>query len=260
MRLGGVARGFTEGFANWETRSKLAFGLAAILMIVVLIIGSRLPEEQRSAVVIGIIGLLVAMQAIFLHANRNMVTPFTQAQRLILTGRYTEAITLLENPADGALDAQSLTLLGSAYRMEGRVDESLQTLTKAIQMSPKHHFPLYSFGRTLMASGRYAEAEDAFRRAVEYGAPPFARVDLAEAAYRSGRALAFDEPAAGEPHVALMSSYLKWRMGQGEQPEIALITDGIPYWNKTAARFMHTPYGADLQRDIDALYTLSRHS
>ena len=257
MRLGGVTRGFTQGFANWELRSKVAFGLAILLLVVVLIIGGQLPAEQRSAVIIGVIGLLVTMQGIFLYANRNMVTPFTQAQRLILGARYDEAISLLENAGLETSDAQTLTLLGSAYRMAGRVDESRQILTKALQMSPKHHFSLYSFGRTLMASGQYAEAEDAFQRAIENGAPPFAYVDLAEAAYRANNPFDVAPPDLGDQHVALMAAYLQWRDGQGEPPEAALIEAGLPYWEKTAARFAHTPYGPDVQRDVDALRELT---
>ena len=260
MRLGGVTRGFTEGFANWEMRSKLAFALAAILLVVVLIIGSRLPAENRSAVVIGVIGLLVMMQGIFLYANRNMVTPFSQAQRLILEARYEDAILLLESTISESPDAQTLTLLGSAYRMAGRIGDSRQILTKALQMSPKHHFSLYSFGRTLLASGLYAEAKDAFRRAVENGAPPFAGVDLAEAAYRAGQSFEVDDTAWSEPHVALMASYLQWRAGLGAPPPSALIETGLPYWMKTAERFAHTPYGPDVQRDLDALQDFLRQS
>lgn len=260
MRLGGVARSFTGGFANWDMRSKLAFGLAAVLLVIVLIVGGRLPAEARSAVVIGVIGLLVAMQGIFLYANRNMVTPFTQAQRLILDARYDEAISLLESAISDSPETQTLTLLGSAYRMAGRVDESRQTLTKALQMSPKHHFSLYSFGRTLLASGQYAEAEDAFRRAVENGAPPFAWVDLAEAAYRTGRPYNGQWPNVSEPHVVMMASYLQWRMSQGKPPEPLVIENGLSYWQKTASRFAHTPYGPDLQRDIDALCELLGHT
>lgn len=256
MRLGGVARSFTAGFANWEMRSKLAFGLAVILLVIVLIVGGRLPAEARSAVVIGVIGLLVTMQGIFLYANRNMVTPFTQAQRLILDTRYDAAISLLENAISDSSDTQTLTLLGSAYRMAGRVGESRQTLTKALQMSPKHHFSLYSFGRTLLASGQYAEAEDAFQRAIENGSPPFAWIDLAEAAYRTGHRVEIEWPNVSEPHAALMAAYLQWRMGQGKPPEPALLEAGLPYWEKTAARFAHTLYGPDLQRDVDALREL----
>jgi tetratricopeptide (TPR) repeat protein len=200
------------------------------------------------------------MQGIFLYANRNMVTPFTQAQRLILDARYEDAISLLEQTVSETSDAQTLTLLGSAYRMAGRIDESRQILTKALQMSPKHHFPLYSFGRTLLASGQYAEAEDAFRRAVTNGAPPFARVDMAEAAYRAGNSFEVDGHAESEPHVTLMASYLQWRSGQGEPPEAALIEAGLPYWEKTAMRFAHTPYGPDVQRDLDALQDFLRQS
>ena len=260
MRLGSVARGFTAGFANWEMRSKLAFALAAILLVIVLIIGGSRPAENRSAVVIGVIGLLVTMQGIFLYANRNMVTPFTQAQRLILDARYEDAISILERAISENPDAPTLTLLGSAYRMAGRIGESRQILTKALQMSPKHHFSLYSFGRTLLASGLYAEAEDAFGRAIENGAPPFARIDLAEAAYRAGHSFEVADAADNEPHVALMASYLKWRAGQGEPPQPALIKTGLPYWGKTAARFEHTPYGPDVERDLDALHNLLHQS
>lgn len=260
MRPGSVARGFTEGFAHWEMRSKLAFALGAILLVIVLIIGGRLPAENRSAVVIGVIGLLVTMQGVFLYANRNMVTAFTQAQRLILETRYEDAISLLESTISENPDVQSLTLLGSAYRMAGRLSESHQILTKALQMSPKHHFSLYSFGRTLLASGLYAEAEDTFRRAIENGAPPFARVDQAEAAYRAGRSFEVADAVGSEPHVALMASYLQWRAGQGEPPQPALIEAGLPYWGKTAARFEHTPYGPDVERDLDALHNLLHQS
>lgn len=253
MRFGSVARSFIVGFRGWDTRSKIAFALAAILLVIILILGGRLPVEYRSSVIIGVIGLLVVAQGIFLYANRNMVTHITQAQRLILDSRYGEAVALLESLGEGLSDSQTLTLLGSTYRMMGRVDDSRQILTKALQMSPKHHFTLYSFGRTLLASGHYAEAVDAFRRSLEHGAPAFARVDLAEAEYRMGDPIELAWSAEYEPHVTLMARYLLWRAGQAEQPENVLVDAGLSYWEKTATRFAHTPYGADLQRDIEVL-------
>lgn len=253
MRFGATARAFAAGLRDWDARSKTAMGLAIVLLVVVLAVGGRLPDEHRSSVVIALVGLLVAMQAIFLYANRGMVTHITHAQRLILAGRYDEAASLLEQHADDAPDVQTLTLLGGAYRMLGRVDDSLQILTKALQLSPKHHFARYSFGRTLLASGQYAQAIEAFSQALDHGAPAFARVDLAEAEYRAGRAFQLPDAAGLEPHVDLMARYILWRTGQGGAPDAALIDAGLQYWDKAAARFADTPYGADLQRDIDLM-------
>lgn len=257
MYFGRVARSFLEGFRDWDGRSKSAFILAGVLLVMVLTVGGRLPDEYRTSVIIGIIGLLVTMQAIFLYANRGMVTNVTKAQRLILAGRYAEAATLLETTVVEKPDAQALALLGNAYRMLGRVAESLEILTKAVQMSPKHHFYLYSFGRTLMASGQYADAAVQFRHALEQGAPPFARVDAAEAAYRAGQQVEPVHEHFDEPHITLMAQYVAWRVGQGNPPDAALIAAGLPYWDKTAVRFAATPYGRDVEQDIAVMHGLA---
>lgn len=255
MRFGGVAREFAAGFRGWERRSKAAFAIAAALLAGILFVGSRLPATMQSSVVIAVVGLLVAMQAIFLYANRNMVTPFTKAQRLILNGYHEAAVELLE-ATDAAPDARTLALLGGAYRMLGRLEESRKTLTKALQISPDHHFALYSFGRTLLASGEYADAVSVFRRAIEHGAPAFAQVDLAEAEYRAGHDVAPISLDWAEPHVALMARFIDWQARRGEPPPGTLVERGLPFWEATAQRFAHTRYGADLTRDIDVLVRL----
>lgn len=253
MRFGQVVHSFREGFRDWDARSKSAFILALVLLIVVLIVGGRLPEENRSSGLIGVIGLLVTLQAIFLYANRGMVTAVTKARRLLLAGEYAEARQLLEHTVREAPDVQALILLGNAYRMLGEVEESHQTLTKALQMAPDQHFLLYSLGRTLMAGGRYAEAADMFTDALEKGAPAFATVDLAEADFRAQRDVHSPTGAFDEAHVALMAAYLRWQSGQGQPPEAELIQSGLPFWEKSAARFAHTRYGEDLERDLATL-------
>ncbi len=253
MRFGQVVRSFREGFRDWDARSKSAFVLALVLLIVVLIVGGRLPEENRSSAVIGVIGLLVTLQAIFLYANRGMVTTATKARRLLLEGEYDQARHLLEQTVRDIPDIQALILLGNAYRMLGEVDESYQTLTKALQMAPDQHFLLYSLGRTLMVRGSYAQAAEMFQRALERGAPEFAAVDLAEADFRAQRTVRIPTGAFAEAHVALMAAYLSWQSRQGQPPSGALIEAGLPFWEKSAARFAHTRYGIDLQRDLATL-------
>lgn len=253
MKLGHVARQFFTGFRGWDARSKSAFALAAVLLTLIVLIGRHLPEENRSFVIIGVVGLMVTMQGIFLYANRGMVTTVTKAQRLILNGHYKEACQILEKSIESKPDLMSLTLLGNAYRMLGRIEESRQTLTKAIQISSDQHFPLYSFGRTLLAGGYYAEAGDTFRRSLEKGAPGFAHVDLAEADFRAGHAVSIPSGPFDEAHVALMAGYLAWRTGQGQPPNSALIESGIGHWEKSALRFSHTRYGVDLERDLAIL-------
>lgn len=234
-------------------RSKIAFGMALALLLVVLAIGGTLPETQRTSALIGIIGLLVTMQAVFLYANRGMVNETTQALHLIYDEKYEEALALLEPMLAGKPDTTAMNLAGTAYRMTGRLDESRDILTKVVQTLPNRHFPLYNLGRTLMASGLYADAVTEFTQAQALGAPGFVRVDLAEACFRASQPYTLDDIGVDEPHIMLMADYLRWQAGEIEAPDSELVAAGLSYWENTARRFSQTPYGADLQRDIARL-------
>lgn len=256
MRFGRITTAVFTQFRAWDGASRSAFILALVLFVVVLVLGGRVPPEQRTAVWIGLIGLLVVMQGIFLYANRHMVTDVTRAQRMILAGEYADAIALLE-PARHAEkpDPRALVLLGNAYRMSGDTVQSLEILTKAVQIAPHLQFARYSIGRTLMANGQYADAAEAFGAALERGAPEFVQVDLAEARMRAGLPVAEVAVKDGESHVTLMAALIAWT-GGGAAPAVDLIERGLEPIARNAERFAHTPYGAALQADVNALNAL----
>jgi hypothetical protein len=53
-----------------------------------------------------------------------------------------------------------------------------------------------------------------------------------------------------ESHRALMVGYLLYRVGAASLPAPELVRDGLLYWQATAERFQHTPYGVALADDI----------
>lgn len=256
MHLGRITTAVITQFRAWDRASRAAFILALVLLVAVLVLGGRVPSDQRTVVWIGLIGLLVVMQGIFLYANRHMVTDVTRAQRMILAGDYAAAVALLEpHRLAEKPDPRALVLLGNAYRMLGDMTQSLEILTKAVQIAPHLHFARYSIGRTLMANGQYPEAADAFDAALERGAPDFAKIDLAEAQMRAGFPVIDVSVQDGESHVTLMAALIAWK-GGGPVPAVDLIERGLGPIARNAERFAHTPYGVALQADVDALNAL----
>jgi tetratricopeptide (TPR) repeat protein len=245
----------------WDTPSKAGLMLAFLLLISATLAYGRAPAEWRTPILIGIGGLLLVIQIIFMWANRDMVTPFTRAQRLYLAGNFDEAQALLERGRSlDKADVAALTLLGNTYRQLGRLDESRTVLLEALDKRPEYHFPLYGFGRTLLAEGRYAEAAHALRRALDAGAPPGVHGDLGEALYRQGdhegaRAALRNAPEGDDAARALMTAYLLYRLEAGAFPAPALVAAGLPYWQAVAARFAHTPYGEAVAADVEQLQT-----
>lgn len=267
MPLGRVGRDFAARFRSWDRPTQLAFALAVILFFIIMALGAALPPDSRDGALAGLAGVLVAMQLIVLWGNRNLVSSFTRAQRLYLAGEFAAARDLLESAPDlRPGDYKARALLGNIYRQMGDVDKSEEVLSAALQLAPDHHFVLYGFGRTLLSKGQYAEAARAIASALRGGAPDIVRVDLAEAGYRAGaprdqllatldaaRAATARAHQGGEAHQALMLALLRWRLGQDEPPDPALIDAGLPYWEAAAARFALTPYGAALAEDIREL-------
>jgi tetratricopeptide (TPR) repeat protein len=136
------------------------------------------------------------------------------------------------------------------------LDESEEVLTKALDLRPLDHFPLYGIGRTLLVKGQYAQAVDKIKQALDAGAPPIIQFDLGEALYRlekmdeARQELTAATDVSQEPHRALMSQYLLYRLGAGQPPASDLVTIGLPYWQENAIRFQETPYGQMLADDI----------
>lgn len=272
--MGGIVRGILRRFREWDRATQIALVMAALVFIVMLVLGAQLPPESRGYALVGVIGVLVVAQLIVMWGNRGMVTSFTQAQRHYLAGDFEAARDALENATDvKANDYRARTLLGNIYRQLGDLNKSEEVLTQALQIAPNHHFVLYGFGRTLLVKGQYAEAAKVIAQAVAGGGPEIIRVDYAEAQYRLGvpretlvEALHAAQTAAqmaletGDNHQALMVQYLLYRMGEGEIPERQLIRDGLPYWEAAAKRFAHTPYGAALADDVRIIRASDAHT
>jgi tetratricopeptide (TPR) repeat protein len=253
--MGFLTRSLIRRFHQWDRPAQLAISAALVLFIVILTMGALGPPEIRVPAIVGIIGLLLTMQAIVLWANRDLVTPYTEAQRAYLRGDFDAALATLSAEGD-KLDAKGLTLMGNTYRQLGRLDESELTLMAALGQLPDDQFPLYGLGRTLLAQGRYPEAVDRLGAALKDGAPDVVRADLGEAFYRAGdterakAALQTVLDVEQEAYRRLMVEYLLWRLGEGERPAPALVRDGIEFWQATAERFAHTPYGKTVAADV----------
>jgi tetratricopeptide (TPR) repeat protein len=253
-----LIRRLRKDFYAWERSTKIAFVLGGILLVVALIVTLIAPPDARPQLLVGMGLLLIVLEVTILWGNRSMISVFTRAQRLYMEGELEAARDLLETARPKA-DARTLTLLGNTYRQLGQLHESETVLSEAVDKAPDRYFSLYGFGRTLLSEGRYAEAADAIRRALEVGAPPVVQADLGEAYYRLNQAeaaiAALNAAAAikgglGEPQRALMVSYLLFRLGQAAPPDPDLVQSGLPYWQAMAERFHDTPYGAALTLDV----------
>ncbi len=258
--MGKLTAYILRSFRAWDRPTQIAMLTAIFLFlptIIALIVGS---PQLRQPVLIGLIGLIIATQIIFMWGNRTMVTPYTQAQRFYLVGDFERARQVLEtSQSTDKVDVRSLTLLGNTYRQLALLDESEEVLTKALDLRPFDHFPLYGIGRTLLVKGLFAQAAAKIKQALDAGAPTIVQFDLAEALYRQGTgddtrlALRAAQEIADEPHRALMAAYMLYRLGEGEPPPRELVIAGLPYWQDNADRFQMTTYGQLLADDVQHL-------
>jgi tetratricopeptide (TPR) repeat protein len=267
MRLGSLTARLVQGFRSWERTAQVAFLLALPFLIATFLLMVAGSPEVRPPATFGFIGFVLVAQLIFMWANRNMVTPYTQAQRLYLREDFEAARRLLEAwIQSGKGTVAALTLLGNTYRQLGLLEKSEAILTKALDKSPKDHFSLYGIGRTLLIRGEYAKAAQAIQLALEEGGPPIIRLDLAEAYYREGQMAGAAEQAqlafktAAEPHRLLLAQFLLFRFQAGEAPAQTVLAAGLPYWSEQAVRYATTPYGQALQVDVDLMMRLMEGS
>jgi tetratricopeptide (TPR) repeat protein len=252
-------RRLLEMVVGWDIATRVAFGIGVVvlaLMFVVLQVGG---DDLRLPAIVGISTALLVLQGLALWGNRWMVTPFTQAQRYYRAGDFEKVVLILEGRATADnVEAAELTLLGNTYRQIGELSKSEGVLSKAVDISPDSYFPRYGFGRTLLVMGNYAGASIALEVALELGAPPAVRVDLAEALYRAGRGDAVAaqlalSPDDLEPQREVMRAHLA-----GEIPPDVELEAGLLYWTETARRFNDTPYGAALWDDIREIEAKSK--
>ncbi len=261
--MGRFTRQFTQllrQFQRWEVTAQIGFVLAILLAVLALITAQTLAAVRVPAL-IGGIGALFTAQLIFMWANRGMVTSFTTAQRHYLQGEFNETIAILEalRTADEA-DFKALTLLGNTYRQLGDLAKSEAILYEAINIKPNHYFPLYGFGRTLLSKGCYAEAVEAYQKALALGAPLSTHFDLGESLYRADQfedakknLLLVTDMRDAEPYRVLMAMYLLHQLGEPFPLTPEQIDEGLPYWQMQAELFSDTVYGQVVKRDITHL-------
>lgn len=239
--------------------------MAVTFAIPAFIVGAYGPDELRIYAIIGFMGLVIAAQAIFMWANRTMMTPYSRAQQHYLKGEFEQARNVLETlRAAGEADFMALTLLGNVYRQSGFLEKSQSILYEAVNIRPDHYFPLYGFGRTLLSMGRYNEAADAIQQALAQGAAAVVRFDLGEALFRNGQVQeAVEQLQAAlspginlEPHRMVLAMLFLHKAGHGPAPEPALVREGLPYWENTVRTLDGTPYAEALKYDIADLLAL----
>jgi len=261
--MGKITTYLVKAFSSWERSTQLAFITAFVLLVISFIVVFASSGNLRQGALIGFIGLIIVLQIIFMWGNRTMVTPYTQAQRRYLVEDFIGARDILESFHNtGKPDVSSLTLLANTYRQLGNLNKSEEIVKKALALRSFDHFPLYSFGRTLLIRGLYAQAIDMLRQALQAGAPSIVEFDLGEALYRNGE---FDASAEllecirdpqQEPFRLLMTDYLLYRMDRGGIPNTVEVATGIDYWRELATRFQTTLYGQTLAADVAFMQSL----
>lgn len=258
--MGWLTAQIFERLSRWERPAQIGFFMALIILLPLLVIAVTAPDSGiRAPAALSAVAVMMVMQGIFLWANRNMVTPFTAAQRAYRAGEFEAALDILEKlRAAGGRDVSALTLLGNTYRQVGQLEKSAAILSECLNIYPTHYFPLYGFGRTLLAQGHYARAAENIRAALENGAPAVVRFDLAEAQYRDGDAeaaraslLAVRPQLDAEPHRALMADYLLYRLAESPAPPVS--PDALAFWRAQAHLFRDTPYGQAVADDVAAM-------
>lgn len=246
---------------KWDRASQIAVMIAFVLLIIDIVILATVPDLQNPAL-IGFVGLALAIQGIFMWGNRNMVTPYTQAQRLFVAGEFEEVVTVLkqyiEDDPNALIDA--FVLLGNTYRNLGQLHESEAILRVALARRKDYHFALYGVAKIRLVKGDYDEAIKHLETALANGAPDIIRFDLAHAMLRSGQEteaieIFRDLATAEDAHRALFSQYVLYVDG-GEKPKETLIEAGLPFWQAEVRRFGDTPYAEALAHDVRVLEQL----
>jgi len=261
--MGKITAYLLKAFRSWERSTQFAFVMALILLMVSFVVIMFSSGNLRQSALIGFVGLIIALQLIFMWGNRTMVTAYTQAQRRYLAEDFSSARDILEDFHNRSKpDVFSLTLLANTYRQLGLLDKSEEIVKKALALRPFDHFPLYSFGRTLLIRGSYAQSIETLRQALQAGAPLIVEFDLGEALYRNGE---FDASAGvlerirdpqQEPFRLLMTDYLLFKMQRNGAPEAVEVAAGLAYWQELANRFASTPYGQSLANDVAFMHSL----
>jgi hypothetical protein len=253
----GFVSSFWRDSQAWDRTVKIGVVMSLALLVVLLTLILFAPQQARPAFLIGIVGVVIVMQILIMWGNRHLVTPYARAQQQFLEGDYGAArdtllASIAETEGKGKRPSiDTLTLLGNTYRNLALLRESEDILTTALQRQPQNPFPLYGFGRTLLAAGRFADAETYFRRAMDAGGPAGMAFDVALAQVLQNSYEAAFPVLRGVVQDTTQDIPRRW-MAQRllpleQQTPAAFSTDealfGEVFWQKEAERFASTPYG-----------------
>jgi len=99
--------------------------------------------------------------------RRNVLALQVLANALLMQNRIADAIAPLETAARGNHDPQIETMLGIVMRQDGRIEDALSWLTRAVKRRPPHAPAFYEFGCLLSLLNRDEEAVEAFNRGLD---------------------------------------------------------------------------------------------
>ena len=254
-------RGLTRGIPEWDFASKAALGLGVALLLLMLPLGFLGPEPIQLPARIGAFGLLLTIQLLILWGNRRVISPYHQAQQHFINGNYARARDILETVSEsGRTSVDALALLGNAYRHLGQFDQSRAALEHALGLKPDYHFALYGLGKLCLVVGDYEAAGRLIAKALRFGAPDVVQFDLGQAFYLLGDVEKSNHyfsnvraAVADEPSQAMLLDYYRHQMGAGKRPSSRAVRGHLQFWRQEARKYRKTPYGAALQKDVDAL-------
>ncbi len=130
------------------------------------------------------------------RANLQSGDPVTQAARLIERDKPDEALALLDQAlAEKPKNHEFHYGRGVALEALGRTDEALEAWKQAVSIEPGYFAALNGIGAIQLDKKNYAEAVDAFQKALQ------SKADFADAHYNLGLAL----DGLGEPQKALQA-------------------------------------------------------
>ncbi len=241
-------------FRSWERTTQIGFVMALLLAIPTLFFAITGDDDIRGYAVISLMASLFVAQAIFLWANRGMVSDYTRAQRHFLRGEFSYAVTILQSHlAQHPKDVQAMTLLGNTYRQMGNLDTSHTILLEAVNIQPMNYFPLYGFGRTLLVQGKFDKALGIFHKTLKAGGHAITYFDIGESAYYVGDLTASRDAlqqglaeGAGDDNRVWMAQAILNQIDNLPLPPLSNASRA--YWMIQQQLFEHTPYGKALKR------------
>jgi tetratricopeptide (TPR) repeat protein len=86
-----------------------------------------------------------------------------------MEGDYDRAVELYRSSLDLHPTAEAHTFLGWTYHFQGKLDEAIPWLERAIEARryEPRHFPHYNLGRAYLGKEMYARAIECFQQALE---------------------------------------------------------------------------------------------